>query len=200
MSMEPLSRGRVRCPFCDRQFRAGYVLNRHKTHCARRHERAAGASGCDDSTGDCDNNANYANDGEDAALCDEGLCTDHQPDRHPIHQTRQPPHARAFEQHLSTAQSAPGAALQYATWGSKELTAAEAETFRFLAVTDAGDGTSRRVATGTLRYARSLGGRACLLPKSMDTAWSMLTKVRHVRCRKLYIHTCFLKAPIKVLP
>jgi hypothetical protein len=109
-------------------------------------------------------------------------------------------YARSFEQHLSSAQSAPGCALAYASWGPRTLTAAEVETFRFLAVTDAGDGSSRRVSTGMLEYARSLGGRACLLPKSMDTAWSMLTKVRHVRCRKLYIHTCFLKAPIKVLP
>ena len=187
MPMEPLRSGRVRCPFCFGQFRPGFIFNRHKTNCARRHEHAAGASDGDD------------NNGDDAALCDEGLCVDHHPDTPPIHHGRQPPQARAFEQHLHSAQSAPGAALEYATWGPKELTAAEAETFRFLAVTDAGDGTSRRVATGTLRYARSLGGRACLLPKSMDTAWSMLTKVRHVRCRKLYIHTCFQKAPMKVL-
>ena len=160
---------------------------RHKSKCAVRHGRTAGATGGDDSTSEGAENAQNDNDGGDA-------------DNTPILQSRQPPSARSFEQHLSTAQSAPGAALEYATWGPKELTAAEAETFRFLAVTDAGDGTSRRVATGTLRYARSLGGRACLLPKSMDTAWSMLTKVRHVRCRKLYIHTCFLKAPIKVLP
>lgn len=198
--MEPLAPGRVRCPLCDRQFRQGYSFMKHKSKCAVRHGRTAGATGGDDSTSEGAEDAQNDNDGGDAAHCDAGWCEGHHPDNTPIHQSRHPPSARSFEQHLSTAQSAPGAALEYATWGPKELTAAEAETFRFLAVTDAGDGTSRRVATGTLRYARSLGGRACLLPKSMDTAWSMLTKVRHVRCRKLYIHTCFLKAPIKVLP
>jgi len=87
--MEPLAHGRVRCPFCDRQFWPGFPFNQHKTKCALRPERAAGALGGDDSTGDCDNNAHNDNDGEDAA---------HQPDTPPIHQSRQPPQARAFEQ------------------------------------------------------------------------------------------------------
>ena len=170
--MEPLAHGRVRCPHCDRQFRQGWTLRNHMTKCAPRPAHAAGG---------CDDNAHNNDDGGNSAHSDGGSHEDHQPETPPIHQSRQPPQARAFEQHLSSAKSAPGAALEYAGWGPKELTAAEAETFRFLAVTDAGDGTSRRVATGMLRYARSLGSRASLLPKSMDTSWAMLTKVRHVR-------------------
>ena len=178
--MEPLAPGRVRCPLCDRQFRQGYSLLRHKSKCAVRHGRTAGASGGDDSTRECAENAENDNDGGDAVHCDAGWCEGHHPDNTPIHQSRQPPSARAFEQHLSSAQNAPGCALACASWGPRILTAAEVETFRFLAVTDAGDGTSRRVSTGMLEYARSLGGRACLLPKTMDTSWAMLTKVRHV--------------------
>jgi hypothetical protein len=169
--VEPLAPGRVRCPLCNRQFRQGFPFSHHKALCALRHGRPEGASGGGDATSNSEE--------EHHPDCDAGLCEEHHPDNTPIHQSRQHSRVRAFEQHLSSAQSAPGCTLACASWGPRKLTAAEVETFRFLAVSDAGDGTSRRVATGVLQCARSLGGRACLLPQSMDTSWAMLTKVRH---------------------
>ena len=195
--MEPLAPGRVRCPLCDRQFRQGYSFMKHKSKCAVRHGRTAGATGGDDSTSEGAEDEQNDNDGGDAAHCDAGWYEGHHPDNTPIHQSRHPPSARSFEHHLSSAQSAPGCALAYASWGPRILTAAEVETFRFLAVTDAGDGSSRRVSTGMLEHARSLGGRACLLPKTMDTSWAMLTKVRP--CREMKTHMHFLTMHRKVL-
>ena len=40
--------------------------------------------------------------------------------------------------------------LQCANWGAKELSPQQKETFRFLQVVDAGDGTSGRMAQGVL--------------------------------------------------
>jgi hypothetical protein len=48
----------------------------------------------------------------------------------------------------------------------------------FLAVVDAKDGTSRRVATGMLKCSRGLGARGRLLPKSMEKRWGFLKEAR----------------------
>jgi hypothetical protein len=96
------------------------------------------------------------------------LCEVHQPDNTPIHQSCQPPQARAFEQHLSSAQSAPGCALAYASWGPRELTAAEVGTFRFLAVSDAGDGTSRSACSNRHATVRPFTRRTGLFAAEID--------------------------------
>ena len=187
--MEPLARGRARCPHCDGQFWPGFGFNSHKARCAERKLILAGESGVDDTGGDGDTH------------CDGGSATTATPTA--MNDESRPQCAVAeLEQHMAAAQGAPGCALAHSSWGACELTAAEVETFRFLAVSDAGDGTSRRVATGMLQYARSLGGRASMLPKSMDKAWGMLTKVR---CREIRTHNpramyCALKCTFYTRP
>ena len=176
--MEPLARGRARCPHCDGQFWPGFGFNSHKARCAERKLILAGESGGDDTGGDGDTH------------CDGGSATTATPTA--MNDESRPQCAVAeLERHMAAAQGAPGCALACSSWGACELTAAEVETFRFLAVSDAGDGTSRRVATGMLQYARSLGGRASMLPKSMDKAWGMLTKVRYREIRTHNPHAMY---------
>ena len=73
--------------------------------------------------------------------------------------------------------------LQCANWGARELSPQQKETFRFLQVVDAGDGTSGRVAQGVLNYARRLGGDGLLLPRSIKRCWQILDQVQC--CTKL---------------
>ena len=131
--MEPLARGRARCPHCDGQFWPGFGFNSHKARCAERKLILAGESGGDDTGGDGDTH------------CDGGSATTATPTA--MNDESRPQCAVAeLERHMAAAQGAPGCALAYSSWGACELTAAEVETFRFLAVSDAGDGTSRRAS------------------------------------------------------
>ena len=68
--------------------------------------------------------------------------------------------------------------LQCANWSAKELSPQQKETFRFLQVVDAGDGTSGRVAQGVPNYARRLGGDGLLLPRTTKRCWQMLDQVQ----------------------
>ena len=68
--------------------------------------------------------------------------------------------------------------LRYAEWGELELSPTEEEVFRFLRSVEMGGGGSDAASRASLDYARSLGGRGLLLPKTVRTCWDKVQKVR----------------------
>jgi hypothetical protein len=74
--------------------------------------------------------------------------------------------------------------LQYLGWGKLVLTPKDLEVCRFLRSVEQGGGASAASTRASLDYARSLGGRGELLPKTVRTCWSRLEEViiLHYRC------------------
>ena len=73
--------------------------------------------------------------------------------------------------------------LQYISWKRQPLTEEVLEICKFLRSVECGGGSSNGGALEYLRYAKSLGGRGDLLPKSVVTCWRKLSKVlRNVHC------------------
>ena len=74
--------------------------------------------------------------------------------------------------------------LQYLGWGKLVLTPKDLEVCRFLRSVEQGGGASAASTRASLDYARSLGGRGELLPKTVRTCWSRLEEVTilHYRC------------------
>ena len=68
--------------------------------------------------------------------------------------------------------------LQYQTWGKTPMEDAEVEVCRFLRSNEVGGGSSDGKSTAALRYAKTLGGRGDLLPKTMKTCWATVDRVR----------------------
>ena len=67
--------------------------------------------------------------------------------------------------------------LHYANWGKLELTPKELEICRFLRSMEIGGGASDVASRASLEYARSLGGRGLLLPKTVRHCWTTIDKV-----------------------
>lgn len=67
--------------------------------------------------------------------------------------------------------------LHYANWGKLELTPKELEICRFLRSVEIGGGASDAASRASLEYARSLGGRGLLLPKTVRHCWTTIDKV-----------------------
>jgi hypothetical protein len=67
--------------------------------------------------------------------------------------------------------------LQYLSWKRRPLTAEILEICKFLRSVECGGGSSDGGALHVLRYAKSLGGSGDLLPKTIDTCWSKISKV-----------------------
>jgi hypothetical protein len=67
--------------------------------------------------------------------------------------------------------------LKYAAWGKVELEPHEVEVCKFLRSVETGGGASEAKNRAALAYAKSLGGRGDLLPKTMRTCWKTITKV-----------------------
>jgi hypothetical protein len=74
--------------------------------------------------------------------------------------------------------------LQYLGWGKVSLTPEDLEVCRFLRSVEEGGGASSSSMRSSLDYARSLGGRGDVLPKTVRTCWSRMEKViiPHYRC------------------
>ena len=66
--------------------------------------------------------------------------------------------------------------VQYLSWKRVPLTDEVLEVCKFLRSVESGSGCSDGAARHSLLYAKSLGGRADLLPKTMDS-WSKVAKV-----------------------
>jgi hypothetical protein len=67
--------------------------------------------------------------------------------------------------------------LQYIAWKRRPLTDEVLEICRFLRSVECGGGSSDGGALHSLRYAKSLGGRGDLLPKTIDTCWKKISQV-----------------------
>ena len=165
----PLLRYHARCPTCGVGYHIGFAHQEHVRRCVRKNEppTALGQEQSDVREFESD----YTDAGcsvgseEDATVVEThgaGVC----------------PHDAEIVRHFADDKDRPGL-LQCTSWGAKELSPQEKETFRFLQVVDAGDGTSGRVAQGMLNYARELGGNGLLLPRSIKRCWQILDQVLH---------------------
>ena len=67
--------------------------------------------------------------------------------------------------------------LQYVPWKRRPLTDEVLEICKFLRSVECGGGSSDGGALHSLRYARSLGGRGELLPKTIATCWKKISQV-----------------------
>jgi hypothetical protein len=65
----------------------------------------------------------------------------------------------------------------YAKWGPRGVSHVVIECARYLRCTEVGSGSSRRHAQTFLDYTKSIGGRAHLLPKTVEGCWNVLEKV-----------------------
>ena len=86
--------------------------------------------------------------------------------------------------------------LHYSQWGKVPVKDNEVEICRFLRSTQLNGGASDGSAQSSLDYARSLEGRADLLPKSIKTCWAKVDRVSSTVLRNvLYtihydVHCC----------
>jgi len=164
----PLRRCHARCPTCGLGFKVGFSYIYHVKNCAKDKEPPAAVGPCHSDDRDYEYEYNepacsVESEGDGAiAVATDGraVC---RPDEEIV-------------RHFADDVDRPGL-LQCANWGAKELSPQQKETFRFLQVVDAGDGTSGRVAQGVLNYARRLGGDGLLLPRSIKRCWQILDQV-----------------------
>ena len=166
----PLRRFHSRCPTCGLGFHIGYQYSHHVKWCAAKKEPPAAGGPCHSDERD------YEYECTDAACSVEsegdGAITV------ATHGREVCRHDEEIVRHFADDEDRPGL-LQCANWGAKELSAQQKETFRFLQVVDAGDGTSGRVAQGVLKYVRRVGGDGLLLPRTIKRCWQILDQVRY---------------------
>jgi hypothetical protein len=77
--------------------------------------------------------------------------------------------------------------LRYTGWGPVEVSDADIEICRFLRSNEVGGGASNAKSEAALLYAKTLGGRGDLLPKTMKTCWAKVERVR-LLFRYLNVH------------
>ena len=167
-SLLPLQRFHSRCPTCGVGYHIGYSYSHHVKWCSRNKDPPAAGGPCHSDERDYEHEHNDPACSVESA--DEGaiaVSTDGREVCRPDEEI-----VRYFADDVDR----PGL-LQCANWGAKELSPQQKETFRFLQVVDAGDGTSGRVAQGVLNYARRLGGDGLLLPRSIKRCWQILDQV-----------------------
>ena len=157
----------ARCPTCGVGYHIGFAHQQHVRLCARNNEPQA-AAGLEQSDAREDEHE-YTDPGCSVVLEEDALAVD-------THGAGVCHHDEEIVRHFADDVDRPGL-LQCTNWGAKELSPQQKETFRFLQVVDAGDGTSGRVAQGVLNYARGLGGNGLLLPRSIKRCWQMLDQV-----------------------
>ena len=163
----PLLKNQSRCPSCGMGVKSGFQMKRHRAACGSPLEARPGYHDPDgehhDTDGDCENHD-----------------TDVAPEVYRDPPTTQTgfvcPLDAPIVAHFNAQKDSPGLG-QCMEWGPRILTPQEEETFRFLQVVDAGSGASGRVAQGMLSYARRLGGKGLLLPRTIRACWAAVDKV-----------------------
>ena len=88
--------------------------------------------------------------------------------------------------------------LKYLSWTRRPLTPLEHEAIKFLRCASFGHGLSKAHANEWLAYERDFGGRAALLPKSIDTVWSTMAKAHRDMSDEIMRKTVVLPIPIEV--
>ena len=163
----PLLKNQSRCPSCGMGVKSGFPMKRHRASCGSPLEARPEYHDTDGEHHDTD-------------VCCENHDTDVAPEV-----DRDPPTTQTgfvcpldapLVAHFNAQKDSPGLG-QCMEWGPRILTPQEEETFRFLQVVDAGSGASGRVAQGMLSYARRLGGKGLLLPRTIRACWAAVDKV-----------------------
>jgi hypothetical protein len=166
---------RVVCPKCSSVFAQGYGYNKHARYCD-------GGNNSDDS------DVLPAEEEDDPTDIDFDLGMDSSDDEaegdmevgHEDEQTT------SIEDHLTRMEELGTLDLDHVLychkWGKVAVQDNEVEVCRFLRSTEVGGGASNTKSTAALLYAKSLGGRGDLLPKTMKTCWAKVDRV----CRLLY--------------
>jgi hypothetical protein len=81
--------------------------------------------------------------------------------------------------------------LKYLSWQVRPLTMLEHEAIRFLRCASFGNGLSKAHANLWLSYVSDFGGRAALLPKTVDTVWTTIDQAHRDMsdsiCRKTLV-------------
>jgi hypothetical protein len=92
----------------------------------------------------------------------------------------------------------PKRVLKYLSWTKRPLTEIEHETIRFLRCASFGNGLSKAHANEWLAYERELGGRAELLPKTIDTLWSTMERAHRSMSDAICHRTVEIDIPLEV--
>jgi hypothetical protein len=94
----------------------------------------------------------------------------------------------------------PKRVLKYLSWARRTpLTPIEYEAIRFLRCASFGHGSSKARANEWLAYQRAFDGQAALLPKSIDTVWSVMAAAQGNMSDAIMRKTVVLAIPIEVL-
>ena len=95
----------------------------------------------------------------------------------------------------------PKRVLKYMSWARHpRLTPIQQEAIRFLRCASFGHGSSKAHANAWLAYQRAFGGRAALLPKSIDTVWSVMAAAHRNMSDAIMRKTVVLPIPFEVRP
>jgi len=93
----------------------------------------------------------------------------------------------------------PKRVLKYMSWARHpRLTPIQQEAIRFLRCASFGHGSSKAHANAWLAYQRAFGGRAALLPKSIDTVWSVMAAAHRNMSDAIMRKTVVLPIPFEV--
>jgi hypothetical protein len=89
--------------------------------------------------------------------------------------------------------------LKYLSWVRQPpLTPIQEEAIRFLRCASFGHGSSKAHANEWLGYQRAFGGRAALLPKCIDTVWSIMAATHRNMSDAIMRKTVVLAIPTDV--
>ena len=156
---------RVVCPKCGLLFANGFGFLNHIRTCAGKKKGQAAAELPDEE--DVDNfGAMIASGSDDSSVRGEEV---------PAQPTSLEDHFEKMEA-LGTLDTEH--VLKYTGWGKIEVQDSDIEICRFLRSNEVGGGASNAKSEAALLYAKTLGGRGDLLPKTMKTCWGRVDKVR----------------------
>ena len=156
------SNRRVVCPTCRRPFILGWGYTNHVRSCVTGHQDLTEPNGDDDQNLGANHDVMYDIDSSDSNVEVEEVYSIEE------HQKKLDEEGTLDEDHLT----------QYTGWSKVDLEPDEVETCKFLRSVETGGGSSEGKSYAALMYAKSLGGRGDLLPKTMRTCWKTVTKVR----------------------
>ena len=92
----------------------------------------------------------------------------------------------------------PTVVLRYMAWRRRELTEQEKEVLRFLRCVSFGNGLSHAHTKEFLLYVRTLGGKACVLPRSVQTVWKVMQNAHCSMSDEICRRTIEVTIPLEV--